>query len=480
LLEKFYKRDIESQTLSRKEAADLSARWMLPCDVRFEVEYNKWPETSSTLMLGGRGQEGAPVFNEITKNFLEAHKKYNLINPKLNCRFNSETPEAYLREISRQIISGRNVFALLNDDCIIEANVKAGRAVEDCRLYTAGGCQEIIIEGMEHSAAAYYYFNLPRALTLFLYDRENAIKTGMKAEFKDYRNFQSLYDDALSFTGKLISQGASLRVSAGRAWPEVNPCPLFSSMMNECVKKHRDFTQGGTKYSPSGISLVGFGTFVDSLYALKKLCFEEKIVTFGDFRKILASNWKGMESLRVQAVKVDAPDRIATETVGRISEICSRLENERGGHFQPSFFAYYLFARMAPETPATPDGRKAGELLSQGIAPGCLKKAESFSDAVMTLGKIDFTEVPGSSVLDVQLPSGTVNSENLVSLIKTFGKIKGPILQPGAVSVEELRDAVKNPEKHKNLTVRISGLSARFISLDGDVQKEIINRNMMS
>jgi pyruvate-formate lyase len=98
----------------------------------------------------------------------------------------------------------------------------------------------------------------------------------------------------------------------------------------------------------------------------------------------------------------------------------------------------------------------------------------------MTLGKIDFTEVPGSSVLDVQLPSGTVNSENLVSLIKTFGKIKGPILQPGAVSVEELRDAVKNPEKHKNLTVRISGLSARFISLDGDVQKEIINRNMMS
>ena len=117
-------------------------------------------------------------------------------------------------------------------------------------------------------------------------------------------------------------------------------------------------------------------------------------------------------------------------------------------------------------------------MYAQGISPGRINPASSLTDAIMSIGKIDFSGFPGNAVLDVQLPMGKMNVETLSSVIMTFARINGPTLQCNCVDVKELLDAQLHPQAYKHLMVRISGLSAKFIALAKDVQDEIIKRNL--
>jgi len=135
---------------------------------------------------------------------------------------------------------------------------------------------------------------------------------------------------------------------------------------------------------------------------------------------------------------------------------------------------------MGGVTRATPDGRHDGALLSQGVAPGRLRPARSLTEAIRGLERIDFKDYPGNAVLDAQLPAGTMPAATLSAVIGTFVRSGGPTLQPNCVSVADLRDAKLHPERHPDLTVRISGLSARFVALAPAVQDEIIARTTMA
>lgn len=490
VLHELYMEDIKNGRLTRAEAIKLTAIWMIPTDIKFDIENSKWPETSTTLTLGGCDRDGKPIFNEVTEIFLEAHSKFGLMNPKLNCRFGKRSDKRYIRQISEQILDGHNVFALLNDECLVEANVKAGKNVGDCNLYGAGGCQETVVEGCEHSEGAYYYFNMPKILDFCIHRHEElkgvfselAIKP---ADISGCGSFEESYDLFLATLAKFIIQGAELRRETGAVWPSVNPCPFFSASLHGCLENRKDYSAGGAIYNPSGLSLVGFGTVVDSLYAIKLACFDEKWLSLPELVSVLRSNWEGNEKLRSRFAALpkyghNCPevDSLAKRFAGDLVKISDGLRNSRGGKFQPSFFVYYFFAILSKETLATPDGRLNRDMYSQGISPGRVQPAESLTDAVMSLQKIDFTGFPGNAVLDVQLPMGKMDVETLSSVIYAFGKVKAPTLQCNCVNVEELKDAQINPQKHRDLMVRISGLSAKFIALEKSVQDEIIRRNL--
>jgi formate C-acetyltransferase len=492
LLIDLYRNDIKAGRIKEKEALDLVARWLAPTDIKFDLENNTWPETSTTLTLGGCDENGAPVYNEVTKLFLKAHYENKLLNPKLNCRFGKDTPVEFLEEISRQILAGHNVFALINDDCLIEANVRMGKNVEDCRLYGAGGCQETVVEGVEHSAGAYYYFNIPKAYELSMMPTEdiktNLKKLNVKESWNEMpENFEDYYQQTFDFIASLIINGAQIRREIGKAWPGVNPCPFFSSTLYDCFKNKKDYTAGGARYNPGGISLVGFGTVVDSIFAVKKASFDDGWLSLKELKNILKNNWDGNENLRRRFVSLPKyghnnaeVDALAARFAEDLRKVCVSQKNERDGYFQPSFFVYYSFVTLADQTAATPDGRKYGEMYTQGISPGRLNPTKSLSEAILSAGKIDFAGFPGNAVLDVQLPMGGMDAKKLGAMTKVFGNLKNPTLQCSCANPEELKDAQINPEKHRDLMVRISGLSAKFVALKKSVQDEIINRSLMS
>jgi len=496
LLIDLYRGDLEAGRITENEARDLLARWMLPTDVKFHVEDNEWPETSTCMELGGCDEDGRVVFNELTRLIIEVHKEHGLLNPKLNCRYNSESPSEYLDLVSSHILDGHNVFALLNDDVLIPACVRAGKSEREARLYVNGGCQETIVEGVEHSAGAYYYFNMPRVLDLCLLGppeehekvvREEAARRVPKV-IEHAEDFETFYRRFMESLRDTVAVGAEWRREAGSRWCECNPCPFFSAALAGCIESASDYTAGGAKYNPAGIAYVGLGTLVDSLYAIKTAVYDEKWITLSELRDVLAANWAGYASVRSKFLALpkfghghDEVDALGKRICKELAAHTRTLTNERGGRFQASFFVYYAFARMAKGVRATPDGREADEMFSQGIAPGRLRPPKSLTQAFRSLAEIDFTDFPGNAVLDVQLPvGGPLTAPVLSAVARAFARHRGPTLQFNCVSVEEMKDAQAHPERHRDLVVRISGLSAHFVALDREVQDEIIARTVMT
>jgi len=494
LLGRLLRRDMAEGVLDEEEAKSLIARWMLHTDVKFHVDDNPWPETSTCVELGGCDASGTPLFNEATRLFIEAHCEAELLNPKLNCRYSSKSPDAYLALLAKHASSGRNNFAFLNDDVLIPACVRAGKSVEEARNYVNGGCQETIVEGVEHSAGAYYYFNMARALDLFLRPLKGAetpsdCGKALPCPLKESpASFEELYEAFLKALGDSIAQGAEWLRSASRSWPEAHPCPILSSGLSGCLEKAKDYTEGGARHNPAGIALVGLGTIIDSLLAIKESVYGRNSCSFGRLQEALEANWEGEAALRALMTsqpKFGHGDEEADAFAGRLAKDIVRLlkllRNERGGPFQPSFFVYYMFVHMGAATRATPDGRRDGEFLSQGVAPGRVSPPKALTETLRAMSAIDLKDFPGNAVLDVQLPlaAGTKGGESFAGLMRSFAKLGGATLQPNFVSPELLEDAQRNPDRHGDLLVRISGLSAKFVALPQSIQDEIIGRSLL-
>jgi formate C-acetyltransferase len=488
-----YRADRAAGRLTEDEARDLIARWMLPTDVKFHVHDSAWPETSTCMELGGCDEEGRAVWNELTCLFIEVHRDQGFMNPKLNCRYSAASPQAYLDLIGQKLQSGHNHFALLNDDVLIPALVRAGRSERDARLYVNGGCQEPIVEGVEHSAGAYYYFNMPRVLELCL--RPDLLPddgmppdawAAIRRDIAPAGGFEAFYGLFMSALKAMIGLGARWRVAVGRHWPAIHPCPLFSATLWDCVEQGLDYTAGGARYNPANVCLVGLGTLVDALYAVRRAVFEERWLTLDRLRACLAVDWAGCEALRQRALRLPryghghaAVDALAARLSREVAAHVRTLPNERGGTFNASFFVYAAFRTFGEVTGATPDGRRAGEPLTMGIAPDHATAPDSPSDVFHTLSRIDFTDHAGNAVLDMQLPlGGGVQADVLSALMRTFARLGGPTLQLSCVSVDDLRDAQVDPGAHRNLVVRICGLSAYFCTLDRALQDEIIERTL--
>ncbi len=492
LLIDLYRADIQAGRLTELDARDLLARWMMPTDIRFHTWDNHWPETSTCIELGGCDADGNAVFNELTRLFVEVHAEQKLLNPKLNCRYSAGSSQEYLELLSEHILAGHNVFALLNDDVLIPACVKAGKTRAEARLYANGGCQETVVEGVEHSAGAYYYFNMPRVLDMCLqpapqvpeevYDEQT--DAAMPRVINRADTFKEFYSQVIAALKLAIAAGADCRRTLGVNWRNINPCPFFSTSLEGCIASATDYSAGGAKYNPAGVALVGFATLTDSLFAVKQAVFDEKWLSLDELKTALAANWSGHESLRQRMIGLhkfgqghDDVDSLAARIAAELGEFAGTIENERGGRFQASLFVYYAFVRMAHRVRATPDGRADFEMLSQGCAPGRQAAGGALTDVLRSQSRIDWTDYPGNAVLDLQLPvTAGISPSTLAAVIRSFAQMGGATLQPNAVSVADLTDAKTNPDAHRDLVVRISGLSAQFVALMEDVQDEIIDR----
>jgi pyruvate-formate lyase len=495
LLIDLYRADLAAGRLTESMARDWLARWMLPTDVKFHVHDSAWPETSTCMELGGCDADGKPVFNELTRLILAVHREHRLLNPKPNCRIGGESPQEFLDLIAESTLAGHNNFALLNDDILIPACMRSGKSLREARLYVNGGCQETIVEGVEHSAGAYYYFNLARAFELCLRPvvHQPGDQTLLEAErwlpapVAATGSFETYYQQVLGHIVNLIRLGADWVRELGRQTPNIQPCPLFSSGIAGCLDRAKDYTAGGALYNPSGIALLGFATVIDSLLAIQRAVFDERWLTLDELTGALAANWAGHEALRARLVALpkygfDDPETnaLASRLSADLAAAVRTVENERGDRFQPSLFVYHMFWSMGKQVRATPDGRHNGEALSQGVAPGRVRPPGHATDILRSLTHIDFRNFAGNAVLDLQLPAGQWTTDGLASLIRSFARMGGPTLQLNSVSPATLLAAQKHPENHADLIVRIAGLSAHFVALNRDVQDEIIGRTLIT
>ncbi len=485
LLGPLYEADLEADRITEEEARVLIAIWMLHTDIKFDLEHNSWPETSTCIQLGGCAADGTPVFNMVTRMFMEEHHRLGLVNPKLNCRYSSSSPDEYLKAAGEIMLKGHNNFVMINDEIIIPGLIKSGVDEKDARLYVNGGCQETMIEGFGHTEGVAFYASMPRVLDLFLQGDGGAF---VKAK-ADYDSFDAFYEDFMDTLKGFFYKMIDWRNTRQQYYKQLTVAPFFSATQTGCIEKGMDYSHGGAKYNFSTISLIGLGTLADSLYAVKSIVFEQKKVTLDELSDILKHNWENNELLQRLAVALpkyghndkDA-DAMAAKFLSDFTGMLNVKTNERGGTYIPSLFVYYHFETFARCLRATPDGRNAYELISAGAAPGNLRPIKDVTTPVKSMQNVDFTMCGGgSAVLDVKLPlSKSMNAKLFTAFIRACGNYHCPTIQPNVVSQEELLDAKIHPENHKNLIVRICGLSAYFVALTNEVQDEIIARNLYS
>lgn len=486
LLYPLYKNDLKSGKITEAEARELIGLWMLHTDIKFDLENNPWPEISTCIQLGGCDINGHPIYNDVTRMFIEEHLNLGFINPKLNCRYSQNSPDEYIKAVGNAILKGHNNFVLINDDVVINGLVKNGVELCDARMYVNGGCQETMIEGFGHTEGAAIYVSVPKILDLFLYSdsRTDIIKPIQKAD-----TFEDFYNQFLYSAKRFLSLMTDQRNIRQQFYKTYQVSPLFSATQTGCIENGKDYTLAGAKYNFSTIALVGFATLTDSLYAIKKLVYDRKLVTLDELISALKNNWKGYEKLRRSALSTEKygcnnpeADAFANGLLAELSEYISLIRNERGGSYIPSLFVYYFYQYFSAALRATPDGRYSGDLLSMGCGPSQLTRITDITTTINSMSNIDFTVCcGGNAVLDAKFPfNKNFTPEIFNSFIRTCGKLGCPTLQPNVISIQELQDAKLNPEKHKNLIVRISGLSAYFVALTPEIQDEIIARNLYS
>ena len=493
LLYRLYRADLEEGRLTKEKAYELICTWMIHTDYRLQLEKNVTEqfnagEQGDTMILGGTDELGNDITNELSFMFLRAHREHALIYPKIHCRLSRNTPDWFLDETAKDFLNGRNVLSYLNDEVIIPAQCMAGKDRKDAANYMAGGCWEIMLESAEQSEGAHCYFSLARVMDLVIQSNaEEEQQLGLHFTRPDgAESFENFYEICLSQVKMALQSMLESLAEYGKLWSRINPCPFLSACMKGCVEKGVDYTAGGAQYSPHGIPLTGVAIYINSLLAIKDLCFERKYCSLSQLLDAVRNNWEGAEDLRSRALKAPhfgdgekESTALARRFLNEMADFIGGFTNERGGKFQVGLYSYVDVLQWAPRTRATPDGRYNGDFLAAGITPTRLH-GDVITDVFRTGSELPLKRFPGSSVMTLSLSRSGLDAERFKALIRSWQTLCScGMLQLNCLTREILEDAQKNPQNHQNLIVRLYGMSARFVTLDPERQREFISRTIL-
>lgn len=468
----YYRRDLEENGLTREAALEL-----LECVwIKLNIEDDLTTDTCENITLSGQDAEGDDVTNELTYLCLDASMDLGLTDPKINVRFHEGSPPELWDKCLRMVKMGMGGFpAFYNDEAIIPNIMKAGIPFRDARLYSCDGCQEVIIPGKGDFYPTFTSVDLLGTVLNVL---------ARSDDFKDFGEFMKGYGKELSTAVKNAVEDGNTRDSA---LARLSPVPFLSSTLEGCTENGLDKTQGGTIYNYTACLGRPFANAVNSLAALKKLVYDDRVVSALLLRDILAKDWEGHERLRQLALNRvpkygnddDYVDSIAVQVGGQFFEEVLKYRNPRGGRYYPGIFTFQHMA-VGKKVGATPDGRRAGDTASSHASPAVGTDLSGPTAVVNSALKLCKLGPPEGTALDVRFhPSalqGEAGTENLLSFIKAYMEEGGIEIQFNVVDSETLREAQRHPENYKDLIVRVWGFSAYFVTLTKDYQENVIAR----
>ena len=261
---------------------------------------------------------------------------------------------------------------------------------------------------------------------------------------------------------------------------------MFSATMTDSLECARDGYADGMKYNTTVFTLAGLATVVDSICVIKKFVFDKKILTLNEFTEILKNNWEGNESLRLDILKdddkygngSDYADDIMVDLTKYLSDLINKAPNGRGSYWKIGLLSIDKNIAFGKTFSATPDGRYMGDPISKNLSPNIGMDRKGLTTLISSLNKIDFSDFPHAGIVDFILhPSAVAGEEGLnvfMGILKTFFNGGGHSVQFNVFSADTLKDAQRNPDKYKNLQVRVCGWNVYFTELNKVAQDAFI------
>jgi len=500
----FYKADLEAGRITADEAQELfECMWVNMAQYidlylsdaggAFNEGYAHW----EAVTIGGQTPEGLDATNDLTYILLKSKREFPLNYPDLAARIHTRSPRRYLREVARTIKSGEGFPKLLNDEDVVPLLLSKGAKFDEALDYSVSGCAECRMPNRDTYTSPNAYINFAAALEMVLYngrmlkygDEVLGLQTG---EFEDFQSFDELFDAFLKQQRNLLKHAFIQQHAIIRLRAEHFATPLGSMLHKLCRESCIDLHQPKI---PGGIDLgyleyMGYATVIDSLAAIKKLVFEDKVVTLKELKEACEHNFEGYEVIR-QLVK-NAPsygnddpyaDQIGKRLDREAQEFTAKYSKEIGVHMDIRLVPFTSHVPFGKVVSATPDGRRAWAPLSDGSSAA--QGADHEGPTAILLSNyasknFDHNEHAGR-LLNIKLSPSCVKGEEgtdkLVDFIETWRDLKLWHVQFNVMNNDTLREAQKHPEQYRNLIVRIAGYSAFFTELSKDMQDELISRN---
>jgi pyruvate formate-lyase/glycerol dehydratase family glycyl radical enzyme len=497
----FYVKGLADGSLTEERAREL-----LQC---FWIKFNNQPappkvditeEQSGTyqdfalINTGGLDSRGADAVNDLSYLILDVVKEMRLIQPSACIQLSSKNSDRFLKHAIEVVREGFGQPSVFNTDVIIEEFLRAGKSMEDARAGGPSGCVTISAFGKE-SCTLTGYLNWPKILELALNDgidprtgRRVGLETGDPATFTCFDEVMAAYRQQLRYFVDLKIEGNN---SIERLYAEHLPAPFMSLLFDDCIKKGKDYHDGGPRYNSTYIQGVGLGTTTDSLSSVKHHVFDEKHLTMEDLLAMLARDFEGNEKYRRMLLNAtpkygnDEPyaDEIAQALFEAYFDILDGRPNTKGGRYRVNLLPTTVHIFFGRVTGATPDGRRASDPLSDGISPSQGADRKGPTAVLKSAARIDHARTGGTLLnqkLMPQLLADETGVEKLGHLIRAYFKMGGHHVQFNVVRPETLRDAQNHPDKYRDLIVRVAGYSDYFVDIGKELQDEIITRTTQS
>lgn len=468
--------------------------WKEEEDVNSESNYNYGQSGNDWLMnciVGGIDRQGNDATNDVSYLFVDIISSMKLVMPTLAARVHKDTPEDFYSLVADTLRYGQGEPMIYNDDAIIPGFLQLGVPVEDARDYSNDGCWECLVAGKSHFSYA-HIMNL-KLLEMVLFqgvsqktNETEGLDTGNPQDFTSYEEFYQAY---LKQMKSSIDFQCERRINNFGLSYLIAPDPLFSSIMDNCIEKGRDIAQDGARYIFHMIILTGLSDTVDSLAVIKKLVFEDKAVTMEELVNAVKNDWTGYQRLQARVMNEipkfgnddDYVDDIAVRLLADFENYVEEWNRKQ------EIFLFCLgvgtfenYAVLGREVWASPDGRKAGEPLAPNYSPTAGMDKNGPTSVIKSITKPDLLRYYSGCPVDISINSNEFTGEagigRMTNLIKSFCNLGGQIMTITSTNVEDLRDAQANPQKHKDLRVRMGGLSAYFIAMAPMQQENIIKR----
>lgn len=540
----YYQADLQAGILTREFAQEL-----IDCIFVKLNDLNKCRDAVSAegfagyslfqnMIVGGQDADGLDVTNDLSFLCIRASKHVFLPQPSLSIRVWNGSPHDLLLAAADLTRTGIGLPAYYNDEVVIPSLLNRGLTLEDARTYNIIGCVEPQAPGKTegwHDAA---FFNMCRPLELVFsngYDKGELVglQTGDVEQMRTFEEFYDAYKKQMNYMIELLVNADN---AIDTAHMTLCPLPYESCMVDDCIKRGKSLQEGGAIYNFTGPQGFGIANMTDSLYAVKRLVFEEKKLTLGEYKRMLSINYgKSFDEKAIAQMTAEIAKQLAAagKTVGakEIAEIVTEISkakvsdeervrgeqllewidaipkfgnddfevdtfardvaytytrplqnyrNPRGGIFQAGLYPVSANVLLGVQTGATPDGRLAHTPVADGVSPSAGKDTHGPTAAANSVARLDHGIASNGTLFNQKFHpsvlSGETGLDNFIALIRTYFDQKGSHMQFNVVDRNTLMDAQAHPENYQHLVVRVAGYSALFTTLSKALQDDIIKR----
>ncbi len=496
-LEPFYRQGLGDGTLTREAAKEL-----VEC---FWVKFNNQPAPPkvgvtaaesgtytdfANINNGGLRPDGSDAVNEVTYLILDVIDEMHILQPSSNIQVSRESPDRFVERACEIIRQGWGQPSVFNADMVVEELRRQGKTVEDARAGGTSGCVETGAFGKE----AYIltgYFNLVKVLEITLNNgldprtgKRIGLETGDPASFDTFDALFDAFARQLRYFIDIKIRGNNV---IERLYARYMPAPFLSVVIDDCIKKGKDYNGGGARYNTTYIMGTGTGTLTDSLSAIRCHVFDKRDLSWAELLAALRDDFEGHERtrqlLRNRTPQFGNDDDYADDLMRRHFDLYFDLidgrPNTKGGRYHVNYLSTTCHVYFGSATGATPDGRGAWQPLSDGVSPSQGASRTGPTAVIRSLAKMDHART-GGTLLNLKFTPKVLEGEEgirrLAQLIRSYFQLGGHHVQFNVISADTLRAAQDDPESYRDLIVRVAGYSDFFRDLTRPLQDEIIAR----